>query len=186
MVIFTTLASTIRAHLFLHLRTHLDARMTLDFIEHLVDLPYTFFAQRSAGDLMMRVNSNAVVREMLTSSALSGLLDGLFVSFYLLLLFTTNATLGLLVLGLGLLQIIVFAFSQRQFRELMSQDLQTQAKAESYLVQMMAGIETLKASGAEQWAVKHWSNLFVDGLNVTLARGPTAASTQIAPSAGMR
>ena len=86
----------------------------ISLVEHLVDLPYTFFAQRSAGDLMMRVNSNAVVREMLTSSALSGLLDGLFVSFYLLLLFTTNAALGLLVLGLGLLQIIVFAFSQRQ------------------------------------------------------------------------
>lgn len=175
MVVFTTLAATIRTHLFLHLRTHLDAKMTLDFIDHLVDLPYTFFAQRSAGDLMMRVNSNAVVREMLTSSALSGLLDGVLVSFYLVLLFYTDAALGALVLGLGLLQVIVFAFSQERYRELMTQDLQTQAKAESYLVQMMAGIETLKASGAEQWAVQHWSNLFVDGLNVALTRGRLSA-----------
>lgn len=183
MVGFGILASTIRAHLFLHLRTHLDAKMTLDFIEHLVELPYTFFTQRSAGDLMMRVNSNAVVREMLTTSTLSGLLDGALVSLYLLLLFVANAVLGGLVLGLGLLQVIVFGVSQRRFRELMTQDLQTQAKAESYLVQMMAGIETLKASGAEPWAVQHWSNLFVDGLNVALRRGQLNATVDAVMSA---
>ena len=171
MVFFGALATTIRTHLFLHLRTHLDAKMTLNFMEHLVELPYTFFTQRSAGDLMMRVNSNSIVREMLTTSTLSGLLDGVLVSLYLLLLFATNILLGLLVLGLGLLQVTVFAFSQRRYRELMAQDLQTQAKAESYLAQMMAGIQTLKASGAEPWAVQHWSNLFIDGLNIALQRG---------------
>lgn len=126
----------------------------------------------------MRINSNSVVREMLTSSALSSLLDGGLVGFYLLLLFLTNATMGSLVLGLGLLQVVVFAFSQRRYRDLMTQDLQTQAKAESYLVQMLAGIETLKATGAEQRAVEHWSNLFVDELNVSLARGRLSATVE--------
>ena len=58
-------------YLLLDLRTQLDARMTLDFLDHLVDLPYAFFQQRSAGDLIMRMGSNATVREILTSGALS-------------------------------------------------------------------------------------------------------------------
>jgi ABC-type bacteriocin/lantibiotic exporter with double-glycine peptidase domain len=174
-VLFSTLASLIRAHLFLHLRTSLDVRMTLGFIEHLVSLPYAFFERRSAGDLMMRVNSNAVVREMLTSSALSALLDGALVSLYLVLLFVTNMVMATLVVGLGLLQVGLFALSQRYYRDLMTQDLQTQAKAESYLVQMMAGIETLKATGAEERSVEHWSNLFIDQINVALARGRLSA-----------
>ena len=40
---------------------------------------------------------------------------------------------------------------------------------------MLAGIETLKASGAEHRAVEHWSNLFVDVLNVSLDRGRLSA-----------
>jgi ABC-type bacteriocin/lantibiotic exporter with double-glycine peptidase domain len=176
MVLFNSLASLLRAHLLLHLRTVLDSRMTLGFIDHLVNLPYAFFQRRSAGDLMMRLNSTATVREILTSSALSGLLDGVLVSLYLVLLFAANATLAALVLGLGVLQIAVFWLSRRRYQNLLSQDLQTQARAQSYLVQLMAGVETLKASGTEQRAVEHWSNLFVDALNVSLARGRLSAN----------
>ena len=53
----------------------------------------------------------------------------------------------------------------------MSRSLQTEARSQSYQVKMLAGIETLKAAGAEHRAVEHWSNLFVDVLNVSLARG---------------
>ncbi len=175
-VIFCGLASVVRAHLLLHLRTRLDAKMTLGFLDHLVSLPFGFFQQRSEGDLMMRVNSNATIREMLTSSALSGLLDGALAISYLAILLAANAAMGLLVLSLALLQAAVFLFSYRRYQDLMSQDLQTQAKAQSYLVQMLAGIETLKANGVEERAVEQWSNLFVDGLNVSLSRGRLSAT----------
>jgi ATP-binding cassette, subfamily B, bacterial len=170
-VIFNLLASLIRAHLLLHLRTYLDVQMTLDFLDHLVSLPYAFFQRRSAGDLMMRLNSNSTIREMLTASALSGLLDGMLVSLYLVILFIANSAMGVLVLGLGLLQISVFLLSRRRYQDLMSQHLQTQAKSQGYLVQILAGIETLKAAGAENRAVERWSNMFVDEMNVSLSRG---------------
>ena len=43
----SALAELVRGHLLLHLRTLLDARMTLGFLDHLVRLPYAFF-QRAA------------------------------------------------------------------------------------------------------------------------------------------
>jgi ABC-type bacteriocin/lantibiotic exporter with double-glycine peptidase domain len=175
MVLFAFLASLIRAHLLLYLRTHLDTQMTLGFLEHLAMLPYAFFQQRAEGDLMMRVNSNAQIREMLTSAALSALLDGALASVYLIILLLASPAMAALVLGLGLLQGGLFLLSYRRHRELMSQDLQTQAKAQSYLVQMLAGIETLKASGLEDRAVEQWSHLFVDELNVALKRGRLSA-----------
>src|SRR5215213_9978329 len=61
------LATLLRSHLLLQLRTYLDVRLTTAFVEHLVDLPYAFFLGRSAGDLMMRLQSNTVVREFLTT-----------------------------------------------------------------------------------------------------------------------
>ncbi|MDB4968787.1 MAG: lantibiotic transporter permease/ATP-binding protein [Myxococcales bacterium] len=164
------LATMIRAHLLIQLRTIFDSRLTLGFLDHLVRLPYVFFQQRPAGDLMMRVNSNAVIRETLTSGALSTLLDGTLVTIYLLAIFFVSPAIGLVVLGLALAQLGVLAMARRRQRDLMSDTLQTQARAESYLVELLAGMETLKSSGGEARAAQHWSGLFVDQLNVSLAR----------------
>jgi ABC-type bacteriocin/lantibiotic exporter with double-glycine peptidase domain len=174
-MLFQGLASLVRSHLLLALRTQLDAQMTLGFLEHLVSLPYAFFQQRTQGDLLMRLNSNSITREMLTSTTLSGLLDGALASLYIFVLLVISPLIGVLVLLLGLLQAGLLLLSYRRNRELMSQDLQTQSKAQSYLVQMLAGIETLKASGAEDRAVQQWSNLFVDQLNVSVTRGRLSA-----------
>jgi len=169
--VFHFLSTWVRAQLLLHLRTHMDAKITLEFLEHLIDLPYAYFQQRSAGDLMMRLNSNSTIREILTSNALSGILDGVLVTLYLILLAITHWQMGLVVLGLGALRVALFVATRQRQRRLMSESLQVQAASRGYQVEMLAGIETLKAAGAETRAVEHWSNLFVDELNVTLARG---------------
>jgi ATP-binding cassette, subfamily B, bacterial len=175
MIVFLFLSELVRAHLLLQLRTNLDTRMTLGFIDHLVDLPYAFFQRRSAGDLIMRVNNNATVREILTANTLSGLLDGMMVIAYLGVIFLFSAQLALLVLGLGVLQVVVFVAARKRYRELMTQNLEAQAKAQNHLVQLLAGIETLKATGSEHRSVEQWSNLFVDDLNVGLQRGRLSA-----------
>lgn len=174
-VAFNLLTSIIRAHLLLHLRTVLDARLTAGFVEHLMRLPYAFFQRRTVGDLVMRLNSNTTVREVLTSSALSGLLDGSLVILYFIILFIVSPPMAWLIAGLTLLQAALFVFSRRRYRELMTQELERQARSQGYEVQMLAGIETLKSSGTEERAGQHWSNLFVDVLNVTLARGRLSA-----------
>jgi ATP-binding cassette, subfamily B, bacterial len=168
---FDFLSAFVRAHLMLHLRTKLDSKITSDFVEHLVSLPYAFFHQRSAGDLMMRLNANTTIREILTSGTLTGLLDGALACLYLVLLFLANTTIALLVIGLGLLRVGLFFLTRHRHADLMSRTLQVQARARTYQVQMLSGIATLKALGAESNAVERWSNYFVDELNVSLARG---------------
>jgi ABC-type bacteriocin/lantibiotic exporter with double-glycine peptidase domain len=172
---FNFLASLLRSYLLLYLRTQLDSRMTLDFLDHLVDLPYAFFQQRSSGDLIMRMGSNATVREILTSGALSGVLDGLLVTLYLILLFAASPSMGLLVVALGAFRVILFLFTRKRTRDLTSRSLQTEARSQSYQVNLLAGIETLKAAGAEHRAVEQWSHLYVDVLNVYLVRGRLTA-----------
>lgn len=177
LVAFNFLTTLVRSYLLLHLRTHLDARMTLGFLDHLMDLPYAYFQVRPAGDLLQRMNSNTTVREILTSGALSGLLDGSLVSFYLLILLVAHAPLGLLVLGLGFLQVAVFLATRKRLRELMAQGLQAEARSAAYQVELLTGIETLKAMGVERQAVDRWSGFFADMLNVSLDRGRLSALT---------
>ena len=168
---FQLLSALVRSFLLLHLRTRLEARMSLEFLDHLVELPYKFFQLRPTGDLMMRLNSHATIREILTSAGLTGVLDGTMATLYLVLLLVVDLEIGLVVAGLGAIRVLLFVLTRRRHRDLMSAALETQAEARSYQVQMLEGIASLKASGAERRAVDRYSNLFVDELNVNLARG---------------
>ncbi|MBP9206766.1 MAG: peptidase domain-containing ABC transporter [Kofleriaceae bacterium] len=171
MLLFQFLSTMIRAHLLLQLRTNLDTRLTLGFVDYLSQLPYDFFQRRSTGDLMMRVNNNATLRELLTTNTLSALLDGVLVLGYAAIMLWMAPVLAALVIALGLAQIGVFLGSRQRYREMMARALEAQSRSQSYLVELFAGMSTLKASAAEGRAVERWSNLYTDELNVALERG---------------
>ncbi len=175
LALFTFFAGFVRAHLLLALRTHLDLRMTTGFLEHLLRLPFAFFQVRQTGDLLMRLSSNATIREILTSSVMSGLLDGVLVAGSLVVILATHWGLGLVVVALGLLRVVVYWATRRRYRNLVGESLQALAEASNYQVQLLEGIETLKTSGAERRAAEIWSNLFVNVLNVSIRRGRLSA-----------
>jgi ABC-type bacteriocin/lantibiotic exporter with double-glycine peptidase domain len=185
MAAYYFLAALIRAHLLLELRTRLDAQLALGFISHLVSLPYAFFLRRSSGDLMLRLRSNSVVREFLTTGAISGLLDGGMACLYLVILALLNWSLALLVFALGILQVVVLAASAARTRQLMAESLEAESRSGSYVYQLLAGIEALKAAGAEQHSVERWANLFAAEVNASLARGRLSATVEAVMS-GLR
>ncbi len=175
MVVFQAISSLIRSHLLLHLRTVLDARTTVGFLDHMVALPIGFFQRRSSGDLLMRVGSNATLRESVTSQTLSAILDGAFVLLYAVVIFLTDATLGAIAFALALLPSALYLGARGRSRRLTTEDLQCQARSQSYLMEILGGMETLKTAGVEQQAVERWSGMYADVLNVGLRRGRLAA-----------
>ena len=177
--------SLIRAQVLVYLRTHLDRQLTTGFVRHLTDLPYSFFLSRSAGDLMARLQSNATVREILTAGSLSAILDGAMATLYLVLLLVISPLLGVLAFGLGAVQVAVIVLARRKNQRLASESLEAQARSESYAYQMLAGMEDLKAAGAEDRAVAHWSGLFGRELEIALGRGRLSAVVESA-TAGLQ
>ena len=173
---YNFLAAFLRANLLLELRTRLDMGLTMGFIDHLVKLPYSFFLRRSSGDLMMRLQSNTMVRDILATGTLSAALDGSFASLYLILLFVVSPALAVVVLVLALLEIATLVLAWRRNQRLMSGSLQAQADTQSYAYELLAGIETLKASGAEHRGVDRWGGLFADQVNIDLTRGRLTAA----------
>jgi ATP-binding cassette, subfamily B, bacterial len=165
----------LRATVLIALQVRLDSRLMVSFFEHLLTLPFRFFEQRTTGDLLMRLSSNTIIRETLSSQTLSILLDGVFILGYLVLLLVQEPSFGLAVLGIGLAQIILLLITKNAMHDLMQQDLWAQSESQSYLVEALKGIETLKASGAEDRTLDHWSNLFFKQLNVSLRRSRLTA-----------
>ncbi|MDP9471201.1 MAG: ABC transporter transmembrane domain-containing protein, partial [Chloroflexota bacterium] len=121
-----------------------DARTMLGFLEHLLSLPYRFFAQRSSGDLLLRLNSNAAIREALTGQTLSVLLDGTLVFGYLAVLLARDTLFGGLVLAIALLQVALVLATGRRMHDLTQRDLMAQAMSQGYLVEALTGIATVR------------------------------------------
>ena len=180
LVLAQMLTSYLRATLLIYLRARLDSQMMLGFFEHVLSLPFRFFQQRSSGDLLMRLGSNAVIRETLTSQTISIVLDGTFVMAYLAILLLSAPLFGALALGIGLLQIALLAATTRRVHDLVERDLSAQAESQSYLVEALSGIAVLKASGGEDRALDHWSDLFFKQLNVSLHRSHLSAVVETA------
>jgi ATP-binding cassette, subfamily B, bacterial len=169
--LFNGLATFIRAHLLLYLQTHVEASFTLRFLDHLVELPYSFFQQRTSGDLMMRLGSNSSIKEILTSTTLSTMMDGFMVSLYLVLMILVNVPLTLAIIAVAALRVLMVLLMRHRQRELLAENLEITARSQTYQVEMLSGMETLKAMGLEHRAAENWSNLFVDSLNISVQRG---------------
>ena len=172
---YNFLSSFLRANLLLELQTRLDMGLTMGFIDHLVKLPYSFFLRRSSGDLMMRLQSNTAVRDILATSTMSAVLDGAFAACTWSCC-SSSAQSWPSWCWCSPCQISAMLLSWRRDQRLMSRSLQAQADTQSYAYEMLAGIETLKASGAEHRAVDHWADLFTDQVNVDLTRGRLGAA----------
>ncbi len=153
-----------------YLQAHIDAKMTLGFLRHLLHLPFDFFLRRTSGDLLLRLESSSIIRDILTNQMLSILLDGSLVLVYLLVLFWQSPFFGELVSIIALLQIGVLFISRRKIHETTQKYLIAQAKSQSFAVQLLRGIATIKAVGSEDAVFDSWANLYFRELQESMRR----------------
>lgn len=170
-----TVVGLLRSLLLVHLQGRLDSQLMTGFFEHMLALPYSFFQRRASGDLVMRLASNSLIRELLTNQSLSLVLDGGFALVYLVLLLSVSPPFGLLVLAFAAVQVVTLLATTRPMHELMLRDVVADSAQQSHLVEVLKGVGTVKASGSEPRVFEAWSNLFLKYLGATLRRGRYAA-----------
>jgi ATP-binding cassette subfamily B protein len=170
--VITTL---LRSLLLVYLSARIDKQMMLGFFERLFMLPYSFFQQRASGDLLARMGSNAVIRDVFSSRLVATFLDGSMVVIYLCILLWQSLPFALTTLVIGLFQVILLVGTNSVVRELINRELAAMGKTEGYVAEALAGIETFKASGVEYRAFDRWSSLFFDQLNIQVRRNSLSA-----------
>jgi HlyB family type I secretion system ABC transporter len=168
-ILFAELVTTLaRALLLVYLQARIDASITSNFFEHLLQLPLRFFQQRSSGDILARVASNTTIRDLISKELISTLLDGSMVMIYLVILLSLSPVFGIIALAIGLLQVILLIATYGPVRRLARRELDSIGASQGYVTEMLTGIVTLKAAGAEQRAFQRWSNFFLKQLNISV------------------
>ena len=152
------------------LQAALDLSLMERFLGHLLKLPLSFFLQRSAGDLVQRVQSNTTLRNLFAGQAIGAILDGFLLVGYASLMLAYNPRLGGLVLLLGLMRIGWLVAMRRRNQHLMASELAAAGREGGALVEALSGLEVTKATGSGSRMVQRWSHRMVQRVNHHLDR----------------
>ncbi|MEX1019712.1 MAG: peptidase domain-containing ABC transporter [Litorilinea sp.] len=168
MVIMQMAVGLVRRLVLIRLQAEVDSGLMRGFLEHLLALPYRFFQQRTSGDLLMRLSSNTMMRELLTTQTITAIMDGVMVIAFLALLLVKAPTFALVAVLIGLAQVILLLASTGRMNDLAQRHLATQTETQSYLVEALAGVNIVKATGTEDLVLKRWSGLHAATLAATI------------------
>lgn len=162
------LLSYLRTSVLAVLRARFDTALMGGFLRHLLALPYVFFEYRKTGDLLVRLNSHAALREVLTNQALAAVLDSSLILGYWIIILIVSPLLGALIALLIALQILLFKFTYRRQYQLELREIEFKAHTESESIQLLQGIGLVKAIGVERQAFEGWQGKFFRERNAGL------------------
>ena len=158
--IFEALLTTLRTYLFVDTTNRIDLALGSEIIDHMLRLPLSYFERRPVGEISTRVNELEKIRQFLTGTALTVVLDAVFSVVYIAVMIIyspllTAVSLGIIPIFIGL-TLIFSPTIRRQLRVKAERNAETQ----SYLVEILTGIQTVKAQNIELRSRWQWQERY--------------------------
>jgi subfamily B ATP-binding cassette protein HlyB/CyaB len=154
--VFETVLGILRTYLFAHTTNRIDVELGARLFHHLLALPMAYFHARRVGDSVARVRELENIRNFLTSSALTLVIDLFFTFVFLAVMFLYSPLLSFLVLGTFPFYIGISMGVTPLFRQRLAEKFQRGAENQAFLVESVTGIETLKAMAVEPQMQRRW------------------------------
>jgi len=154
--IFEAILGGLRTYLFAHSTNRIDVELGARLFRHLVALPIAYFQARRTGDSVARVRELENIRQFLTSSALTLVIDLFFCFVFLAVMFYYAPILTWIVLGAFPFYIAISAGATPFFRRRLDEKFRRGAENQAFLVESVNGIETLKAMAVEPQMQRRW------------------------------
>ena len=152
--------SSLKTFLFAETTNRIDQRLGAEVIDHLLRLPLGYFDRRPVGELGTRVAELEKIREFLTGQALTTILDAAFSVIYILVMVLYSWLLTLLALSVLPIQIGLTILGAPLFRRQFRAAAEENAKTQSHLVEVLTGIQTVKAQNVEMVSRWRWQKFY--------------------------
>lgn len=160
----------IRERTLLYLATRLETSAERGFLEHLLRLPFPFLQKKTLGDMLQAFGGLTTARELLAERALGALLDGALAVVYLVVMgFKILApTVVVVLVSAAMVGVAVLVGRSQAKQQVM--EVEAQAKERGYLTELIAGVGTVKAAGAERQGLHRWLDRFQQELAFNLKK----------------
>jgi subfamily B ATP-binding cassette protein HlyB/CyaB len=155
---FEAVLGGLRTYIFAHTSNRIDVSLGTQLFAHIVRLPLAYFQVRRAGDTVARARGLDTIRQFLTSSAITVVLDCFFTLVFFAVMLYYSPLLTAVVAGslpcYVVLSILVTPIIRTRLRERFDRGAENQA----FLVEMITGIETVKAMAVEPAMQRRWDD----------------------------
>ena len=184
MVVFEVTLSALRSYIFAHTTSRIDVELGARLFRHLVSLPLGYFHARRVGDSVARVRELENIRSFITGSGLTLVLDALFATLFLSVMFAYSPRLTLIVVAslpcYALVSFLVTPILRHRLREKFARGADNQA----FLVETISGIDTVKAMAVEPRWQRTWETQLAAYITstfrvATIATGANSAAAFI-------
>ena len=182
-ILFSAGLGWIRQVLVVHTGNRVDAVLGSAVFAHLIRLPAVYFERRPTGVLAARMNGIETIREFLSGTAVTVVLDVPFLGLFVVLMFVYSAPLSLLALSLLALLVGVSVVFAPWFRSCFDTQFQAGARAQAFVTEYVAGVETVKSLTMEPQLERRYETLLGAALSAQFATRRLGATYQTIASA---
>lgn len=155
-ILFEVVLGGLRTYIFAHTTSRIDVELGAKLFRHLLKLPIAWFEKRRVGDTVARVRELEQIRNFLTGQALTSLIDLLFSFIFIAVMWFYSGWLTLAVLASLPCYAIWSATLSPILRARLNEKFARSADNQSFLVESVTAIGTLKAMAVEPQMTKHW------------------------------
>lgn len=160
-----------RAHVLLFLSRKIDIPVLLGYYNHVLRLPYQFFATRRVGDILTRFQDAMTIKDIFSQVSVSLVLDLSLAVFTGIALIKINLTLFFLVLIVVLVNVALIYLFKKSYKRINYEQMEAGAMMNSRLIESIQNIETVKASAHEAVQIERLENKFVKVLKLGYEEG---------------
>ena len=151
--------SGLKIFIFTDTTNKIDQRLGAEVFDHLLRLPLSYFEKRPVGDLSSRLGELQKIRDFLLGQGLSTFLDAIFCIIYIGIMLLYSLKLTLIALAVVPIQITLTLFGAPIYRRLLRNSTQADAKKQSFMVEVLTGIGTVKSQNIELKSRSSWQDL---------------------------
>ncbi|WP_238930525.1 peptidase domain-containing ABC transporter [Vibrio sp. S9_S30] len=166
-LLFNIMFKLMRSFISIRLNYYLSDVLTLNLYKHLFSLPIEYFSKRHLGDVVSRFKSLNNIKQVATSKLVEIILDSIMSIITLLLMFSYDAILTMIVLiSLSMyisFRLLLYIPLKRNNEELIIKS----ASENSEFMENVRGVQTIKLLSMSGYKLNKWHNLFIDSLNLS-------------------
>ena len=149
-------------YVFTHTTNRIDVMLNYKLFKHLFALPLKYFESRRVGETVARVRELDSIRNFLTGTPLSSMIDLIFIIVYIVVLFCYSKMLTVIVLCSIPVYAVLSAVVTPLFKKRLDEKFETGANTQSFLVESITGVQTVKSYALEPKFEKKWSDFQSD------------------------
>lgn len=155
----------------INFQIEIDKSLIQNTFHKLVSLPYSYFENRSNGDLLFRLSSLDIVRTLLSDHIVSGAVQVIYAIAILVYLFQKSALLAGITTGVFLINGIFILVMRERIMEANQKQVVENTKLESIQTETIYSIFGIKTSGIEQDIWHNWNKRYKRSLKAYKKKG---------------